>query len=621
MAAADGTAGSTVTAADAGDPTGGLVSMLPEVERAALASLRSAQAKSDDYDKRLKALAPKMEERSVQMDEILKGMPTQANVELPKEPKEQPKPGVPEPDPIQAFGSAASILGIIGSMVLKQPISTALNASAAAMKARNAQDWTTYEAKYKEWKDATDLAYRHADWEQKHYADGLELLKTNQSLGAAKISAIAAVTQNDQMRALIESGDFKSAAELAGAYTKLADSIATQSFRVRELKAREEYYRVLAGRAQKPEMIALQQFMAENPEATAEDVARFLGTLKAPGAAQKPEVVATNKFLAEHPDATADDIQKFIVAFKEKAPDEAARLKARDAETARHNAAMETLKDQQFKTTEERKAAEEAERERHNAATEQLSKEKFETANSRKIDQAIINELPAYSGVTPKDLGYISPPEQRQVIGAFASMRNTEKIASFATTHPDSVGLIASVLRGMNIDSLFSLETPEAQAAAVEERINSAVRAGSVSAEAAEHAKELQKMLTTQAFQDASATGGRQTVYLDRVFREIYQQASSLPALLKIIELRQGEADQVLARHKLGIADRADAKDKFDLYSRGSEAYLQEKIGSSVPRIKDKSELNAAKAAGKLKKGDMFLFIQPDGSATPLKVK
>lgn len=283
MTAADGTAGSTVNAADASGPN-------PPFDLAKTSADLFAKATKmlEEHQKDVQAALPGAEKTLAEEKDIVAGMPMATTAVPPKGPElPKDKPQVPQPDPIQAFGSAASVLGIIGSMLLKQPISTALNASASAMKARNAQDWTQYEAHYKEWKDATDLAYRQADFEQTRYHDYLELAKTNQSLAAAKISALAATTQNEMMLAAAKSGDFKTVAEIAGGMARLNDAMNAQAIRLQGLAERDRHNRAMEGILGGRQTAAQQKAQVMQQDAAQavrqmKDLLGILGTTKKP---------------------------------------------------------------------------------------------------------------------------------------------------------------------------------------------------------------------------------------------------------------------------------------------------------------------------------------------------
>ena len=80
----------------------------------------------------------------------------------------------PEPDPIKGFGSWASALGILAGALTRQPLTSALNASAAAMKAIRATDLDRYAEAKASWKENTDLALKNADLEWKAYNAAFE---------------------------------------------------------------------------------------------------------------------------------------------------------------------------------------------------------------------------------------------------------------------------------------------------------------------------------------------------------------------------------------------------------------------------------------------------------------
>lgn len=238
MAAADGS--STITAADAG---GGAAPL--DLDAATNRAFAMATKALEEHQTKLKALAPKLEERAGAMQSLVDSMPVKVDAAVPQGPKTTSAPHTPEPDPIQSFGSFASVLGIIGSMALKQPISTALNASAAAMKARSAQDWAQYEAHYREWKDQTDLALKQADFEQKHFDDIINLAKTNQNLALSKVGALATLTQNDGLRVAAESGDFAQIGQYFASVSRLNTATKAAQVRLEELHDRDAHMRAM----------------------------------------------------------------------------------------------------------------------------------------------------------------------------------------------------------------------------------------------------------------------------------------------------------------------------------------------------------------------------------------
>ena len=73
----------------------------------------------------------------------------------------------PENDPDKSFLSFASLLGIAFGMRTRQPLTNALNASAAAMNASRAGDLQRYQQSYQIWKENMTLLREQATWELK----------------------------------------------------------------------------------------------------------------------------------------------------------------------------------------------------------------------------------------------------------------------------------------------------------------------------------------------------------------------------------------------------------------------------------------------------------------------
>lgn len=232
---------------------------------------------------------------------------------------------------------------------------------------------------------------------------------------------------------------------------------------------------------------------------------------------------------------------------------------------------------------------------RHNKELEDLRR----TASSRKIDQAIINRLGSYPGMNVEDLGYIPPAQQTRLVTAFASAENIEEIAKYAKANPESIGLIADASRRMNLDAyqgLFGSSLLQKTQADQDMNIDQAAKDKGLDPSQAAKAKILGKMLTTQAFADAAAAGSRgATIYLDKAFREIYQQASSPEAFFGILEKRYEDSDRVAQHYRMGFDDRTDI-DKYPFWKNKTEKFLTG--GDTLP----------PEAVSKLKEGVITTF-------------
>lgn len=69
---------------------------------------------------------------------------------------ERPKP--PNSDPIKSFMSLGAVIGAMGSLLTRQPLTAGFNALAAAAEANKQNDMETYKLKMQEWEDYTKFA-------------------------------------------------------------------------------------------------------------------------------------------------------------------------------------------------------------------------------------------------------------------------------------------------------------------------------------------------------------------------------------------------------------------------------------------------------------------------------
>ena len=216
----------------------------------------------------------------------------------------------------------------------------------------------------------------------------------------------------------------------------------------------------------------------------------------------------------------------------------------------------------------------------------------LEQANSgkTKIDQALVNQFPQYDGMTTKKFGYVGPQNQTRIMNAIQSSEQIEHIAKYAADNPEAIGLVADSARRINLDAYKGLmSSPDKYILKVtadrDGAIDAAAKEKGLSTDQASKAKVLNKMLATQAFADAAQAGSRgATIYLDKAFREIYQQASRPEAFFDILRVRQQDSDNLLSKYDMGLQKRKDVKEKFPFYGN-PETYLQKALTSKPPAV------------------------------------
>lgn len=150
-------------------------------------------------------------------------------------------------DPVEAFGSIGSVFGIVASLFTHQPMTNALNASAAAMNAIREGDEKGYARAYKAWQDNTDLAIKRFNIQNSLYRDALDLMSTNAAAGKTKLLNSAARFGDKQALLMLESGmdkelfDTMSArAHMATELTKARDGMTDYAIRERVRQQLEE---------------------------------------------------------------------------------------------------------------------------------------------------------------------------------------------------------------------------------------------------------------------------------------------------------------------------------------------------------------------------------------------
>ena len=177
-----------------------------------------------------------------------------------------------------------------------------------------------------------------------------------------------------------------------------------------------------------------------------------------------------------------------------------------------------------------------------------------------KVDPAIRNKLVQYPNYNTDSLVGIPTASQKNVVESFDSLASIEQIGKYVRANPDAVGLLADLANKTNVNTLDSLATWS-------QMVNS-------TPDMPESARVLNKMLTTQAYRDVSATGQRPTVYLDKVFKDIYGQNSSPTALLAVLKERGKEANKILSRYDLELENNVN-RDRYELYKQEPREYMK----------------------------------------------
>ena len=229
------------------------------------------------------------------------------------------------------------------------------------------------------------------------------------------------------------------------------------------------------------------------------------------------------------------------------------------------------------------------------------------------VGPALRNIAEQYPEGTVNTLLGASPDDKKRVQGAFRAVEESESVGDFVARNPGAVGAMAVVRNFLKMDAIASLQNPdEAQAAQqksllVDDAIDKGVQSGQIRPDDAQAAKILQKKLFGLALSDVQSSGQRGSVYLDKSFQSLYDQASRPETLLKIIRERAEENNRNLKTYKLNI-ERHNNPEQFPLLeSKSVEDYAKERRpASGVPKDVEDKLKGKPEGTGTRKDGKIF---------------
>lgn len=202
----------------------------------------------DQFLSQITTLAPKLQtpaqkkavagmeqsaERSAKLMDALKKRLAEPLPSLPAETAIPKAPNPPAPDPMQAFGQPAVVLALFGSLMTRQPLTTALNSAAAAMNASRRGQLQEAELAREKWKDSLNQALLQSRNELSRYKAVLDQHNKSVNDILSELKGEAAQFKNYNMLAAVDSGNLDAAAKLVSTYQ-------TQQLRLATLLEQDE---------------------------------------------------------------------------------------------------------------------------------------------------------------------------------------------------------------------------------------------------------------------------------------------------------------------------------------------------------------------------------------------
>lgn len=209
--------------------------------------------------------------------------------------------------PIEQFGSVGSVFAMMASAFTRTPMTSALNAGAAAMQAVQQHDEKGYESAYQAWKDNTNLAVKRFEMERSMFQDADKLMATDMQAWRAKRTAIAARFEDQKALTLLSNGMDPELLELDArkidAVNKLR--VAQQGFEEFNIQRRIFSDGVKAFRQSNPDA---------PPEQDVQNRLRLLHEIKSGARSWQQE--ALRNFELTHPNATSEERAEFMKALR-----------------------------------------------------------------------------------------------------------------------------------------------------------------------------------------------------------------------------------------------------------------------------------------------------------------
>jgi hypothetical protein len=124
------------------------------------------------------------------------------------------RPTPKKTDPIESFGSAASLAAIFGSLLTRQPMVNALENAAGVMEAYKAKDVATAKSEFDAWEANVKNAETLFKFQNDAYEAAFKHLETNSKLASDEMRMLTSAFDDSVLKPLIEQGRWQNAREL-----------------------------------------------------------------------------------------------------------------------------------------------------------------------------------------------------------------------------------------------------------------------------------------------------------------------------------------------------------------------------------------------------------------------
>lgn len=143
--------------------------------------------------------------------------------------------------PLEAFGSTAAVIGALAGLLTRRPLTTGLNAAAAAITSARQGDWENYKLQYNNWKANTDQALQVFDLQNQQLKTIIDSEKLSVDQKLAKARMLGELNHDQVQVQAAQTGDLLSLAQLQTTRERMGEQWA-----VLQPKIEAEHQRLLA---------------------------------------------------------------------------------------------------------------------------------------------------------------------------------------------------------------------------------------------------------------------------------------------------------------------------------------------------------------------------------------
>lgn len=182
-------------------------------------------------------------------------------------------------DPIESFGSFASIFAMVASAFTRAPMENALNGAAAAMNARRENNEFEYQRSMDAFKLNSDLAIKRFNMQHTAMQDAFGIMEKDTQRGNAKLLETATKFGDEQVLALYNAGMFPEIQKLEDSRLKANEGVVNAIVNIRRMEEQERHNKAMEGR-QTPDQEFAARWKQQYPEGTAEQFAEAYDKFK-----------------------------------------------------------------------------------------------------------------------------------------------------------------------------------------------------------------------------------------------------------------------------------------------------------------------------------------------------